>query len=135
MAIVIPMLLFAVLCIHLKTRAPGAKTYAQVRSSLWFFVIDRVSLRLRAHGVLMVKILNKCILGISVCDLVYRQIYSAILYIHRNISIHRYIGCRHEIEFKFYFIWRKFRNVSAIHDCAALHDYMNMLRKISIIYV
>ena len=32
MGIVIPMLLFAVLCIQLKTRAPGAKTYAQVRT-------------------------------------------------------------------------------------------------------
>ena len=43
----------------------------------------------------MVKILNKCILSIKEYNLF---LDSAIFYIHRNISMHRWIGCRREIE-------------------------------------
>ena len=50
----------------------------------------------RARDVIMVKILNKCIPSILVYNLF--QTDSAIVYIHRNISIHRYIGCLHETE-------------------------------------
>jgi len=44
---------------------------------------------MRAHGVLMVKKLNKCILSILVRNLVFDR--------YRNVSIHRYIDCIHEI--------------------------------------
>jgi len=44
----------------------------------------------RDHGLIMVKILNKCILSILV--------YNLFLVRHRNISIHRYVGCLHKID-------------------------------------
>jgi len=44
---------------------------------------------MRAHGVLMVKKLNKCILSFLVRNLVIDR--------YRNVSIHRYIDCIHEI--------------------------------------
>ena len=51
----------------------------------------------RACGVLMVKILNKCILSILVFKINFKT-NSVIFYIYRNISIYRYIGCLHEKE-------------------------------------
>jgi len=58
-----------------------------------------VSSQLRARVVLMVNILNKCILSILVYELF---LDSALFYIHRNISIKRYIGCLHEMEIQFF---------------------------------
>jgi len=48
----------------------------------------------RAFGVLMVKMLNKCILNI----LVYNQFLDR----QRNLSIHQYTGCLHEIDIPFF---------------------------------
>jgi len=49
-------------------------------------LIVKVHLPVSSRGVLMVKILNKCILSIKEYNLF---LDSAICYIHRNISIHR----------------------------------------------
>ena len=54
----------------------------------------------RARGVLMVKILNTCILSILVYNLFLDRQRN--IYLHHNSSIHRYIGCLHEIEIQFF---------------------------------
>ena len=54
----------------------------------------------RAHGVLIVKKLNKCTLSILVPNLFLdRQL---IISIQRNISIHWYLGCLHETEIQIF---------------------------------
>jgi len=55
----------------------------------------------RVCGVLMIKILNKCILSILVYNL-FLDRQHAIFYIHRSISIYRYIGCLHELEIQIF---------------------------------
>ena len=73
-----------------------------------FRVYLSVSSRLRGlratrdYGVLMVKILNKCILSILVYNLFFRQTAQYFILIQRNNSIHRYIGCLHEIEIQIF---------------------------------
>ena len=52
------------------------------------------------RGVLMLKILNTCILSILVCTLFLARQRN--ISIRRNISIHGYIGCLHEIEIIIY---------------------------------
>ena len=54
----------------------------------------------RARGVLMVKILNNCILSILVYNLF--LVRQCNISIHRNSSIHRYIGCLREIEIQMF---------------------------------
>ena len=56
----------------------------------------------KARGVLIVKILNKCILSILV--------YNLFLDWQRNSSIHRFIGSLHEIEIKFDWAKKKVRH-------------------------
>ena len=53
-----------------------------------------------AHGVLIVKILNKCILRILVYNLFLGRQRNII--IHRNMSIQRYLDCLHEIEIQLF---------------------------------
>ena len=75
-------------------------TIMWIKKSTREYVIYRVhvsaSSRWRVRGVLMVKTLNKCSLSIVVYILFLDT--QRIIYIHRNISIHRYIGCLGEIE-------------------------------------
>jgi len=54
----------------------------------------------------MVKILNKCILSILVYNLFLdRQRNIIHTFVHRNISIHQYLGCLHEIEIQIFKIY------------------------------
>ena len=88
----------------------------------------KVTSTTRARGILMVKTLNKCILS--------SLVYNLILDIQRNIlytpymSIHRYIGCLHEIEIqvcKSTTEWSKNRSDTKLYYCRLLCKYLVLL--------
>ena len=86
-----------------KTGFPVATVWWFIIVNVCIYVIVRVHLSLAALapiGLLIARTLHKCILIMLVYNLCLDR--QCNIYVHRNMSIHRSIGCFHEIEIQTY---------------------------------